>query len=416
MRRRVLLIAYLFPPLGGSGALRPLKLAKYLPAAGWDPVVLTVGNPDWYYARDAELLQELPPEVEVLRAPMLRAAWVYRLLNPCGWGPGDAVIRTYLLHPDEQIGWLPGAVRRARQRLRLGDIEAIYSSSGPLTCHLVAKRVARAAGLPWVAEFRDEWLEAPNLPLPTRWHRAFHLRLERGVATAADQIVTMAPYFGRLLAKHGIPSDKLHTITAGFDPADVPNGRHAGKHPERFTVVFSGVVYETFPPDRLLRAVSELIDERAIEAQRLRLLFVGPWTIDPTLDPHGVARSTGFVPRRQALGYMGQADLLLLLLSRERGVGVIPSKVFEYMATGTPILALVPPEAEVATLLRRTGTGYVADFADPGAIKHAFAECYARWRQGTLEVGPDWTEVRHFDQRHIAARVAAVLERAAARP
>ena len=136
--RKVLMIAYFFPPIGGSGALRPLKLAKYLPESGWAPVVLSVRNPDWYYAVDADLLDELPAAVKCHYSHMLRSAWIYYLLNPFRLRFPDKLIRRYLFHPDEQIGWIPFAYSAAVRIIRDNDICALYSTSSPLSSHLIA--------------------------------------------------------------------------------------------------------------------------------------------------------------------------------------------------------------------------------------------------------------------------------------
>ena len=411
-KRKVLLISYLFPPLGGSGSLRPLKMAKYLPIYDWLPVVLTVKNPDWYYANDPELLKELSQDVLVFRAPMIRASWIYRCLNPFKVKIFDRLICEYLIHPDEQIGWLPFAYRSAIKLIKKNKISAIYSTSGPLTCHLIALLVKRRLNIPWIAEFRDEWFEAPNLPLPTKLHKKLHYRLEELIVTEADRIVTMAPAFSLFLMKHGVSPDKLTTIPAGFDPEDFRLSQKKLIHDRpHFTIVFVGLIYETFPPDRFLSAVNALIAEGKIPAGDLRIRFVGANTVVSNLDPFGIVECTGFIPRTEAIAEVLNADLLLLLLSRERGQGVIPSKVFEYMASGRPILALIPPEGAVAEIIERTKTGTVVDFDDFAGIKRTFLNLYQHWKTASLTGKPDWSELNQFDQTRLFREIADILDK-----
>jgi len=386
-------------------------MAKHLPKFDWIPVVLTVKNPDWYYAHDPKLLEQLSKEVEVLRSPMVRSAWMYRCLNPLQFKRGEELIRRYLFHPDEQIGWLPFAYRYATQYMNNHKIHVIYSTSGPLTCHLIAMLLKRRFGIPWVAEFRDEWFEAPQLPLPTNLHKKLHYYLERLVVEEADKIVTLAPVFSTLLLKHRADPEKFTTIPIGYDPGDlIASTREESNDGKRFTVVFAGLVYESFPPDRFLSAVNALIKDGFIPSKKLIIRFVGANTINRALDPFRVTECTGFMPRKDALSFILHADLLLLLLSRERGSGVIPSKVFEYMASGKPILALVPQEGDVAGIIRQTKTGTIVDFEDEEGIRKSFFELYTRWEKGSLNVAPDWREIERFDQRLLFRKLGMILD------
>ena len=408
--KNVLLISYLFPPIGGSGSLRPLKMAKYLPQCNWVPVILTVRNPDWYYAHDPELLEQLPKDLVVMRTRMIRAAWLYRSLNPFRIKSLDGWIRKYLMHPDEQIGWLPFAYWRAIRHMKEKQIHAIYSTSGPLTCHLIALLLKNHFRIPWIAEFRDEWFEAPNLPLPTNLHKRMHYLLEQRIVNAADRVVTLAPGFTTFLLKHGVTSDKFTTIPAGYDPDDLKippsKSKALAKH---FTVVFAGLIYETFPPDGFLASVNSLIKEGKIPPEDLRIRFVGANTIDNALDPFGIVECTGFLPRSEAIESLLEADMLLLLLSRERGKAVIPSKVFEYMASGKPIFALVPPDGAAAEIIERTKTGFVVDYDDHEGIKRTFLSRYRLWKTASITETPDRKEISQFDQRVLFQKIAAML-------
>jgi glycosyltransferase involved in cell wall biosynthesis len=409
--KNVLIISYLFPPLGGSGSLRPLMAAKHLSQYGWFPIVLTVKNPDWYYAEDSELLAQLPKNIKIFSAAMLRSAWVYRFLNPLRIKKVDQVIRRYLLHPDEQIGWLPFARAKARALMKDIPISALYSTSGPLTSHLVALHLKRRFKIPWIAEFRDEWFEDPALPMPTAMHKRLHFHLEKLIVTEADKIITLAPAFNELLMKHGVAKDKFTTVPKGINDDDIPMERTMKKENQQvFTVVYAGLIYDAFPPDRFLTAVNALIRDGKLPEQAIKIRFVGAIAINPALDPFGIVECTGFLKRSRALEEVWKADLLLLLLSRERGAGVIPGKIFEYMASGNQILALIPPEATVAEIITRTRTGTVVDFYNTDAIKSAVLELYGRWKRGTLKEEIDWGELEKYRQPSLFKEIAATLD------
>jgi len=414
MEKKILIIAYLFPPIGGSGSLRPIKLVKYLPSFGWKPIILTVKNPDGYYAWDPDLLEDLPQSASVIRTPMIRARWFYRAMNPLRIRKIDLLIKRYLIHPDEQIGWIPYARRAAIEISQKQCLTAIYSTSGPISNHIIAYHIKKMFGIPWIAEFRDEWFEAPNLCLPTEWHKKLHFKLERKVVTTADRIVTMAPAFAELLKKHGIDDEKFTTVPAGFDPDDPITENDRDRAPP-FTTVFAGVFYDSFRPNRFIAAVNDLIDERKLSQDEVRLVFLGP--IKPAdkkeiggIDKYGVCEFWGFVPRKVIMKQIRDADVLLLLLSDKRGAGVIPSKVFEYMASAKPILALVPPNGEVAKIINNTGTGVVVDFEDRAAAKNAYYDIFLSWKNdGKVTSKIRWEEVKKYDQKKLVQQIASIL-------
>lgn len=414
--KNILVIAYYFAPLAGAGALRPLKLCKYLPSSGWIPTIVTVKNPDWHYAVDYQLLNEIPPQAKIFRTRMLRSAWLYRTLNPFRVRRWDLFLNHYLIHPDDQIGWLPLALQKGIRLVKQGRFDAIYSTSGPLTAHLIAYWIKKRVGIPWVADFRDEWFENPDLPLPTNLHRRLHYRLEGSIVQTATRIITAAPIFSRLLLKHLQDESKVETITMGFDPADYPEADAAARQTNnKFVVTFSGLFYGSFRPDRLLRVVNNLIEQGQIQRESVCLRFIGANTLEDLREPdrYGICEFTGFLSHEQALRLTGQSEVLLLLLSRERGKDVIPSKTFEYMALRKPVLALVPDDGEVAKIIRETGIGWVADFDNFHEIEHAFLQAYRQWANGSWSIRPSIDEIEKYSYPKLTARFASLLDQIA---
>lgn len=410
----LLMIAYYFPPIGGSGALRPFKLAKYLPSFGWNPHILTVKNPDWYYANDPELLEELPPDIIIKRSFMLRSAWLYHVLNPLRIRKFDQALRRFLVLPDDQIGWIPFAYFSAANIIRKYKVKAIYSTSAPLSCHLIAYFIKRKKNIPWIADFRDEWFENPNLNHPTSVHRMLHYKLEGLVVNNCDKVIAPAARFCRLLAKHCPDSNKFSTIPMGFDPKDftqqITLGDHSGEG-RKFVLAFSGLFYGSFRPNIFLNAISELIEEGKVSPKKIKVQFVGantPNDID-FKDVHGLCEFTGFISHKEALEYLRKANALLLLLSKERGKDVIPSKTFEYMASGKPILALVPSSGEVAKIIQKTNTGLVVNFEDVDSIKKAYLQLYKQWETRQNNFHPDKEVISKFNQKHLTKELALLL-------
>jgi glycosyltransferase involved in cell wall biosynthesis len=233
--RRVLLVAYYFPPLGGAGVQRSLKFAKYLPELGWQPTVLTCST-GMRYTQDPSLTADIPAGLQVERAsvlepwrPLLRSHRLTLFLN------------RWLSLPDRQIGWFPLAYRKGLKWLRGGFFSAIYTTAAPYTAHLLGLRLKRATGLPWIADFRDEWTQNPSLPNPSPLYRRLNKTWERQVLTEADRVLSVSEPITEGLQKLVEPTQrgKFHTLTNGYDPADFP-AQSENRSSQKFTVVYTG--------------------------------------------------------------------------------------------------------------------------------------------------------------------------------
>src|SRR4051812_16627049 len=215
--RRVLIVAYYFPPLGGIGSLRVSAFATHLPEYGWEPTVLAPR--DGAYYRDPQISF---PECSVIRTPSIELSRIgKRLLHTGGTDvvaarPGSAravlrsAARSTLYFPDAQVGWYAPALITARRALRGRHFDAIFSSSFPITAHLIARRLHRWMNIPWIAEFRDPWSMALARQGQTAARAA---RLERGLARESAAVVMTSPSWAA-----------LHGRTWGCDVVVIPNG------------------------------------------------------------------------------------------------------------------------------------------------------------------------------------------------
>jgi len=226
----------------------------------------------------------------------------------------------------------------------------------------------------------------------------------------------MAPAVSQLLSKHLNNTDKFETIPAGFDPEDLTLSDpedNPRKSADKFTLTFTGLFYNTFRPKPLLNAISELIGEGKVPQENIVVKFVGANSKNELngADRYGISEFTGFQPRATALQQAAHSDALLLLLSRERGRHVIPSKTFEYLAAGKPILALIPENGSVADLLRETKSGLIVDFNDVAGIKNAFYTLFCDWQQGRSSVYlPDRKAVELYSQINLFKKMAKMLD------
>jgi glycosyltransferase involved in cell wall biosynthesis len=354
---RVLVIAYYFPPIGGIGSIRMARFAECLPALGWEPTV--IAPRDTPHPQDPRLRAD---ERRVIRSRSIELSRLGRAVPGGSSGPApqtDSPSRSlrqvarrmahrFAFYPDAQIGWYPAAVRAGVRALSGGGFDAIYSSSFPMTAHLVARTLQRRSGLPWLAEFRDPWSHRLGADHPYRRHAQ---RLERRIALQADRVVVPTPTMAsHLAARWGRDVDLImngHDLdSARPDPPDRPTLTHVGTY---------------YPGRQDLRAVWAAI--RALKeagtgvAPRIRFVGELPPELRGELEGYGLkdlVEVTGFLPHGEAMDAMRSSSIVIASgfsgddpLSR----GVIPAKIFEYLASGLPILYVGSPQDDTWGLL-----------------------------------------------------------------
>jgi glycosyltransferase involved in cell wall biosynthesis len=393
---KVLLVSFYFPPAGGGGVQRPLKLAQYLPALGIETHVLAPDDPRWIH-RD-----------EGLRTPT--QAWVHRAryVGPSGGKPAEVVrardgidralvqLRLQarrLIVPDENATWTVTAVPAAIRIARRHDIDAVITTSPPGSTHLVGAAVQKATGARWVADLRDSLVAHAHRradTLATRAKAAMHRRVAQLVATRADAITCVSDAIADEVRALG-PRGTVSTIANGCDFDDFTGLEYVPA--PRFRITHAGSFFGRRDPRPFLQALHD-------SGLDVRARFLGDfrssdreWAAGLGLDER--LELIPYAPRRTSLELQRDSEALLLLIPEAggRGKGVLSGKVFEYIASRRPILAAVPPDGAAAELVRATGTGVVAPPDDPEALREALAGLHARFANGGLpdvELEPAW--------------------------
>jgi glycosyltransferase involved in cell wall biosynthesis len=349
---------------------------------------------------------DLPFEVKDAEAPGIRARLRRLLLSLC-W------------LPDANLGWLPLAVQQGLRIVREERPRAILTTSPPHTAHLVGLWLARITGLPWLADFRDPWVANPGKPrfVRTGLSDAFDRRMERTVVRRARAVVvTTDPFHARLAEQYpGEAPAKFITIPNGFDPDDFATLPPPGPS-DRFLVTHVGSLYYRRSVVTFLHAAAALIQSGEIPRADLRIALVGGSpedgqdvrTMVEILGLSSAVEWVGNVAQREALAWMRRSSLLLLF-AQQFGLQ-IPAKTFEYLASGTPILAITE-EGPTADLVTRLG-GFVAPDT-VAEITLMLRRCYRAHRAVSLaRPATPWNDVRlrEFDRRGIAAKFATLLD------
>jgi glycosyltransferase involved in cell wall biosynthesis len=412
-RRTVLVLAYFFPPHGGAGVQRTLKFVKYLPEYGYDPVVVTTRAAD-YEARDPSLLAEVPPRTRLVRAPdpaLLR--WAITGFDYLGW----PLLRALAGWPDPAAAWIPAATVSAIAIARRQEPDVIFSSAPPFSAHVAASLAARATGIPWVADFRDEFTANPSAEWRTDLIQSLNLRLEPWVLRHARRIVTAAEYF----EIGGVPRDSQDrvTITNGVDPADLDPGGEAGRDAapasaqDRFRLSFVGTLYGELDLGPVADALARLAGRGVLDPSLCELRLVGNVWLSAAPDAGAVpVVQTGYRDHASALQEMGAASVLVLYVPSSSPAPT--GKLYEYLASERPILCVTRRDNVAFRLVQEWDAGRSVEPADADGIEAAIAELYAAWRDGTLR-GPAGVRGRvleRYSRRSLTGELAAALDAA----
>jgi glycosyltransferase involved in cell wall biosynthesis len=441
--KRVLLITYHFPPDGAVGSVRAAKFAKYLPEFGWEATILTVKpkycdvldtntidvnssgipvvirtgmfrNPSFYYRKIKRRLRSngtkayvSPPETEkaARHAQTAFRTWIDFLLS----------------FPDEQTGWIPFGFIKGMQALYRKNTSVLMTSGPPHSVHLLGMLLSKLTHVPWVADFRDPWLDSylSQLGIQQERYARFGKRLEARFMAQAACIVTTTPRFtDRLRSKYPAAQAKVLAIPNGYDPEEFLGVSREKE--QRFTISYLGSLYYRRDPEPVLSSIAELMSEGHISPDQLAVRFIGDCheaegkAVKALIAKYGltgIVEILPWLPRSHALEIMTRSHLLLLLA--EDQPLQIPGKVYDYLGSGSQILAITGDGA-TADLLRETGAGIVVAPGDREALKEVIKKFYASWlipHQSTREY-PFMEAVppSGYSRRQLTAELALLLE------
>ena len=411
---KVLLVTMYFPPAGGGGVQRSLKLAQYLPALGIETHVLAPDDPKWVH-RDPDL--RVPTQAWIHRARYVgpRARKPAEELRAAD-GVGRALVQAQvtarrLLLPDASVTWNLTAIPAAIRITRREGIDAVITTSPPPSVHFIGAAVQKATGAKWIADLRDPLVANQHRRDDTTAARARQKAVEqvaRLVASQADAVSCVSDAIAderRGLGAHG----PVRVIANGCDFDDFA-GLEYSPGP-RFRITHTGSFFGKRDPRPFLQAFRDA-DLDAVAR------FVGDFRTSDREWAEGLGLGdrlelVDYLPRAQALRVQRDSEALLLLIPEAggRGKGVLSGKVFEYIAAERPILAVVPPDGAAAELIRETGAGVVAPPDDVEAIKGALAELHARFANGGLAASRVPEETRYRLSRRARAEELAELLR-----
>ena len=439
----VLLVSYVFPPVGGTGVMRAASLACYLPAENIRLDVLTTRNPA-AVGNDPTLLKDIPSSVTVHRTLTLDLPFgvkkaIKRFVKggkgaakPAAGQQAAAAekkkpgllkrILDNVLLPDPQVTWFPVLSRVAPRIIRERKIDLVLITVPAFSNLLLVKKLHREfPDLPIVADFRDEWI-ATSFELisfsfsdsPRAEQTARRIEAET-VANATAVVAVTEAARQKIRSRHpDQPEQKFQLVPNGFDATKLAQSPStAPRNDGKVLLTHVGTVYPSTAPTSLVEAIHQLpADVRS----RLKLRFIGhieePHFKQALLQLGDMVELYGYLPQREALAKMDETDYVLLLNTDPLNVG---NKFYEYVGGGKPILGAVRPNGETCALLDQMRAGWWADIDDVEGIRKLLLDAVNRGDTLRQEFRPDTERIAQYERAVLAHRYAQLLHRIAGR-
>lgn len=413
--RKVLIIANQFPPMGGSGVQRSVKFVKHLRSFGYEPVVFTreEGNMP---LKDETLLKDIPQGVKIYKTKPYELPEMQGIMRIPGKVMGKFVI------PDTARLWMHFSKKKVLDVIKKEGIDLIYTTSAPYSDHLLGLYIKKKMpNIKWVVDFRDEWtnnpytLDNPYNPIRTK----IEINMESKVLNTADMLITNTPVMREnFVNNHNLKGDNFFVIPNGYDVEDFKDMDCANKPKnDKMTMVYTGALYGRRKPDTFFEALKQLKADGSIDADKILVKLIGNYHKDKLqaqIDSYGLTSQfeiVGYVPHNVCIQHQIAADVLVLIEGSGRGSNAFyTGKIFEYMNTNRPVLAILPKGA-ATDLVNESKIGIVADTDDVAAIKQNIKLYYDKWINGTLDFEPDRNVIEGFERKKLTQKLAEVFDK-----
>ena len=414
--KKALIIAYYWPPAGGPGVQRWLKFVKYLPEYNIEPIVYVPENPN-YPIVDKSLLEEVPNKITIIKQPIKEPYKLASLLSKketehiskgiIHRPKSQSYIEKLLLYirgnffiPDARKNWVKPSVEYLSKYILENNIETIITTGPPHSLHLIGMQLKMKLGVKWLADFRDPWTTIgyhKQLKLSKK-SKVKHKQLERDVLQKADKIITTS--FTTSNEFQNIVNKEIRTITNGYD-----NQRNeAIKLDKKFTCSHIGSLLSKRNPVILWNVFQELINENKDFKNKFQLNLIGVVSEDvlnsiSQYNLKNFVNLVGYVSHQEAITYQKQSQVLLLIeIDSEDTKCIIPGKLFEYMVSERPIIAIGPEDADVETIINQTNTGNYFKYSEYESLKSIILNHFKAYQEGKLKTHPIGLQKYHRKQ------------------
>ena len=429
--KKILIITYYWPPSGGPGVQRWLKFVKYFPEFGWKPTVFIPENPS-YPIIDETLENEISSDLEIIKTKIWEPYQIAEFFGKDNkkfkagqfdvgknqsWKSKLSIwIRGNFFIPDARVFWVKPSAKYLKKYLRENHFDAFVTTGPPHSIHLIGLELKKEfPHLKWIADFRDPWTEISyykHLKL-TKSADKKHRNLEQQVFEKADITLATSYSDAENFRKKGANS---FCITNGFDEDENLKISEFGDleiKNQKFTLSYIGVLEQLRNPEILWSILNELIQENEKFRSDFELKFVG--RIDEKIleklensNLNKSLKNLGYISHSEANTEMKNSDLLLMTnFPEESSKGIIPGKIFEYLATGNQIISFGPKESDVKKILEETKAGKHFSYDDSKNIKQFILEKFEDWKSGNII--SQTQNIQQFSRRNLTKKLAEIL-------
>lgn len=422
--RKVLVITYYWPPAGGPGVQRWLKFVKYLRDFDVEPVLYIPENPH-YPLIDNTFLKDIPNDLIIYKHPIKEP---YRLASLFSSKKTKRIssgiiqskdqsfiekmflwVRGNLFIPDARKFWVKPSVNYLRGVLEKEGIDTIITTGPPHSVHLIGYYLKQTKAVNWIADFRDPWTTIgyhKKLKLTSSAKRK-HKLLESKVLKSADKIIVTSATTKKEFEQ--ITEQPIKVITNGYD-SEISSTQ---KLDEKFTISHIGSMLTGRNPVKLWQVLSDLLKNNIDFKNALHLQFIGVISDDvlQSLNDFGLQnhfKVVGYVSHEKAIEFQKTSQILLLVeIDSQETIGIIPGKLFEYMAAKRPILGVGPKNWEVADIVNDTKSGCIFEYSDDIALKNVILDWFTQYQKGELFVTSK--DIEQYSRRELTRKLAEYI-------
>ncbi len=420
--KRYLLITYYWPPSGGVGVQRWLKMSNHLNDMGWKPTVFTPENPS-YNGIDQKLVEEVK-HLHVVRNKIIEPHHIYRWIKGSKkenlndfqdqssqslFGKVSLYIRSNYFIPDARMLWIKPSIKYLKKTFKKGEFDAIISTGPPHSTHLISKGIRPYFDCPWIADFRDPWTDIDYFDELNLTSTALtkHKKLESEVVSSADKVITVSPTWQELLNDIGKRKD-VAFIPNGFDSSNYADPLYKS---EDFIVSHVGQFDKARNFDALWKGISTFLSNYPEAKKKFKLKMVGSMAreVKASIENYGLKEyldHVQFVEHQEAINIMRTSSINLLLINQKtnNNKGRLPSKLYEYIAAGKPILGIGPVEGDVQTILASVNANPILDYSDEAGVMLRLEQAYK-----SKESTP-YYNIEVYNRYNLALEVKEVLD------
>ena len=423
--KKILIVTYYWPPSGGPGVQRWLKFVKYLPDFGVQPIVYIPENPT-YPIVDENLVKEVSDKAIILRQNIFEPYQLASFLSKnkikkmnSGIIPNQKKqsfldktllwIRGNLFIPDARVFWVKPSVAYLEKYIVENNIETIVTSGPPHSLHLIGLELKQKLDIKWFADFRDPWTTIgyhKSLRL-SRFAAKKHKALEHQVLNTADAIIVTSKTTKSEF--QAITTQPIAVITNGYDTEEV------GKQTldSKFSLAHIGSFLSERNPSILWKSLVELLNEIPDFKSHLEVKLIGAvsqevletitkYKLDPFLN------NLGYVSHKEAVAQQRKSQVLLLIeIDSDDTRSIIPGKLFEYMVSGRPIIAIGPQNSDFAEIITNTNTGVFFDYSDKMKLKSVILDFYNQFLEGKLQ--SNGVGLQKYSRKSLTKELAQLL-------